>query len=100
ANAGCTVLPSVPAGLSSPSQTSSCIDLRWNASTPGANCTVQYRVFLDGDQNLQTAATTASVCGLAPSSSHTFRVAAINEFGSSAQRTAINGNNTDRARGG
>ena len=100
ASAGCTVLPSVPGGLSSPSQTSSCIDLRWNASTPGANCTVQYRVFLDGSQNLQTAATTASVCGLAPSSSHTFRVAAINEFGSSAQSAAITASTTAGGGGG
>ena len=100
ANAGCTVLPSVPTGLASPSQSSTCIDLRWNPSTPGANCTVQYRVFLDGAQNQQTAATTASVCGLAPSTTHTFRVSALNEFGSSAQSAAITASTTAGNGGG
>jgi chitinase len=98
--AGCSVLPSVPTGLSSPSQTSSCIDLRWNASTPGANCTVQYRVFSDGAQALQTAATTASVCGFAPSTTHSFRVAAINQFGTSAQSAAISATTTGGGGGG
>src|SRR5262245_19644511 len=43
--AACTTLPSVPTGLTSPARTDTSVTLAWNASAPGPNCTVQYRVF-------------------------------------------------------
>ncbi len=87
--ANCSTLPSVPTGLNSPSQTTTTINLAWNASTPGANCTVQYRVYQASSQIATTATTNHAVLGLTPNTSYTFRVAAFNEFGSSAQSSPI-----------
>jgi chitinase len=85
----CTTLPSVPGNLRSTGKTSNSVSLAWNASTPGANCTVQYRVFRGGSQIDTTAATSYTAGGLAPNTTYSFAVAAINEFGSSAQSAAI-----------
>ena len=86
---GCSTLPSVPGGLTSPSQTTTSVNLAWNASTPGPNCTVQYRVFQNGTQVVQVAGTSATVGGLQPATTYSFTVGAINEFGSSAQSAAL-----------
>jgi hypothetical protein len=85
----CSTLPSVPTGLSSPGKTSSSVDLAWNASTPGANCTVQYRVFQGGTQVTQVSGTSATVSGLSASTTYSFTVGAINQFGSSAQSSPL-----------
>jgi hypothetical protein len=85
----CNTLPGVPSGLSSPSKTSSSVNLSWNASTPGANCTVSYRVFQNGAQATQVSTTSATISGLAASTSYSFTVAAVNQFGSSAQSGAL-----------
>jgi chitodextrinase len=85
----CSTLPGVPSGLSSPSKSSSSVSLSWNASTPGANCTVSYRVFQNGAQATQVSTTSATISGLAASTSYSFSVAAVNQFGSSAQSGAI-----------
>ncbi|HEX6739208.1 MAG TPA: carbohydrate-binding protein, partial [Vicinamibacteria bacterium] len=85
----CTTLPSVPTGLGSPSKTSSTVSLAWSASTPGANCTVSYRVFQNGAQVTQVSTTSATVSGLAANTTYSFSVAAVNQFGSSAQSGAL-----------
>ena len=85
----CGSLPSVPTGLNSPSQTASSVTLAWNASSPGANCTAQYRVFRDGTQAAQVPTTGATIGGLAASTTYSFAVGAVNEFGSSAQSGTI-----------
>ena len=46
----CTTLPSVPGNLVSTGKSSSSVSLSWNASNPGANCTVTYDVFQNGAQ--------------------------------------------------
>jgi chitinase len=89
AQASCNALPSVPTGLSSPSHTSTSVSLAWNASSPGTNCTVQYRVFRGGAQVIQVPATSYTVQGLSPSTTYSFTVSAINEFGSSAQSAPL-----------
>jgi chitinase len=89
AQAACNTLPSVPGGLTSPSHTGTSVSLSWNASSPGANCTVQYRVFRGGAQVIQVAGTSYTVQGLSPSTTYSFTVSAINEFGSSAQSAPI-----------
>src|SRR5262245_50997315 len=61
--ANCSTLPSVPGGLNSPAKTDTTVSLAWNASTPGANCTVQYRVFRNGAQITQVAATSTTAQG-------------------------------------
>jgi chitinase len=86
--AQCTAAPTVPTGLTSPSQTSSSVSLAWNAST-AANCTITYRVFLAGTQNTTSTTTTATVGGLAASTSFTFTVAAVTSAGTSAQSAPI-----------
>src|SRR5262245_453846 len=63
----CSTLPSVPTGLTSPSKSSSSVSLSWNASTPGANCTVQYSVFQNGTQVTTVAGTSVTINGLAAS---------------------------------
>ncbi len=88
-SASCATLPSVPSGLASPSQTASSVTLTWNASTPGANCTVEYRVFRGGSQVAQVATPSATIGGLAANTTYSFTVAAINEFGSSAPSGAL-----------
>lgn len=80
----CVTLPSVPTGLSSPSQSSTTVTLGWGASAPGASCTVQYRVFRDGVQVAQVAGAGHTVDGLQPATTYTFTVTAVNEFGNSA----------------
>jgi chitinase len=89
APAACNTLPSVPTGLSSPSRTNTSVTLAWNASTPGANCTVQYRVFRGGVQVAQVTGTGHTVGGLSPNTTYSFTVSALNEFGSSAQGAAL-----------
>ena len=85
----CTTLPGVPTGLSSPAQTDGSVTLAWNASPPGANCTVQYRVFLNGSQATQVSTTGATIGGLAAGTAYSFSVGAINEHGSSAPSAPI-----------
>jgi chitodextrinase len=85
----CSTLPSVPGNLTSPSKTSSSVSLSWNASTPGANCSVTYLVFRDGSQATTSTSTNATVGGLGANTTHTFRVAAQNAFGTSGQSNQI-----------
>jgi chitinase len=85
----CSTLPGVPTGLTSPSKTDTSVNLAWNASAPGANCTVQYRVFRNGTQITQVTTTSTTAQGLTPSTTYSFTVAAINQFGSSAQGSPL-----------
>jgi chitinase len=84
----CTAVPTVPTGLSSPSQTNSSVSLRWNAST-APNCTITYRIFVNGSQNQTSTTTSATVGGLAANTSFSFTVAAVTPAGSSAQSASI-----------
>ena len=82
----CNMLPSVPTGLASTSKTSSSVTLSWNASSPGANCTVQqYDIFQDGTLVRSVTTTSATITGLAASTTFAFRVRATNQFGASGQ---------------
>ena len=86
---GCTVIPSVPSGLSSSGVTSSSVNLNWNASTAGANCTIQYNVFRNGVSTYQVSGTSVTASGLAASTTYTFRVSATDQAGTSAQSAQI-----------
>jgi chitodextrinase len=83
----CSALPSVPGNLRSTGQTSSSITMAWNASTNtgGSACSVQYRLFRGTALATQTTGLSFTNGGLAASTSYTFRVAAMNQFGQSAQ---------------
>jgi chitodextrinase len=89
AQAPCQTLPSVPGGLASSGVTASSVTLSWTASTPGANCTVQYNVFQNGTQVMTVSGTSVTIGGLAASTTFSFRVSAVNQFGSSAQSAAL-----------
>jgi hypothetical protein len=86
----CSTLPSVPTGVAASSVSSISVALSWNASTPGANCTITgYRVYQDGVQAAAPTETAASISGLAPGTTYSFAVAAVNAFGASAQSAAL-----------
>jgi chitodextrinase len=85
---GCTVVPSVPAGLTSPSHTATSVNLSWSASTAGTGCTIQYRIFQNGSQ-VQTVSGTTATISVFSCSTFQFRVAAMDQAGSSAQGNTI-----------
>ncbi len=85
----CASLPSVPTGLSSPSQTATSASLSWAASVPGNNCTVQYHVYRDGVDIASVAGTSFTVNTLAADTAYSFSVSASNQFGNSAQGTPV-----------
>lgn len=87
--AQCTAAPAVPGGLASPAQTSNSISLSWNAVSPPANCTVQYRVYRGGSLVATVGGTSHTVTGLNPDTAYSFTVAAVTAAGSSNQSAAI-----------
>ncbi|WP_412029153.1 glycosyl hydrolase [Deinococcus yunweiensis] len=71
-----TTAPSVPAGLTSGSKTSSSVSLSWNGSTD--NCGVsKYEVYVNGALNISPTGTSATVSGLAANTAYTFKVRAV-----------------------
>ncbi len=86
---GCTVIPSVPSGLASSGVTSTSLTLSWSASTAGSGCTIEYRVYVNGTLTYSPTGTSVAVSGLSPSTTYSFRVASIDQAGTSAQSTAL-----------
>src|SRR5882672_682225 len=71
-----TMPPTAPANLVVASKTSTTVSLTWTASTDNVGVT-GYRIF-DGATQVGTSATTSfTVTGLAPSSTHTYTVRAV-----------------------
>lgn len=89
ASGNCAAAPATPAGLSSPSKSSSSVSLTWSAVTAAPNCTVQYRVLQGASTATQTASTAATVNGLAADTSYSFSIVAFNQAGSSAPSAPI-----------
>ncbi len=87
----CTTVPSVPTGLQASGTTSNSTNLSWTASTVAVNCTLTgYTVFKNGVAAGTTSSPNLTISGLSPLTTYTFRVAATDAAGSSAQSTAIN----------
>jgi len=87
----CTTVPSVPTGLQASGTTSNSTNLSWNASTVAVNCALTgYTVFQNGVAIGTTSSPNMTVTGLSPVTTYSFRVAANDAAGSSAQSTAIN----------
>ena len=87
----CTTVPSVPTGLQASGTTSNSTNLTWNASTVATNCSLTgYTIFKNGVAAGATSSTNITISGLSPLTTYTFRVAANDAAGSSAQSTAIN----------
>jgi len=87
----CTTVPSVPTGLQASGTTSNSTNLSWTASTVAVNCTLTgYTVFKNGVAAGTTSSPNITITGLSPLTTYTFRVAANNAAGSSAQSASIN----------
>ncbi len=87
----CTTVPSVPTGLQASGTTSNSTNLSWTASTVAVNCTLTgYTVFKNGVAAGTTNSPNITITGLSPLTTYSFRVAANDAAGSSAQGTAIN----------
>src|SRR3569832_2463324 len=87
----CTTVPSVPTGLQASGTTSNSTNLSWTASTVAVNCSLTgYTVFKNGVAAGTTSSPNMTVSGLSPLTTYSFRVAATDAAGSSAQSAAIN----------
>ena len=87
----CTTVPSVPTGLQASGTTSNSTNLSWTASTVAVNCVLTgYTVFRNGVAVGTTSSPNMTVTGLSPLTTYSFRVAANDAAGSSAQSAAIN----------
>jgi chitodextrinase len=87
--AACRAVPSVPIGLSSPSQTSNSISLSWSAASAGTGCVVSYRILQNGVQVATASGTSATIGGLSPDTMLSFSVIATDGAGSSAASTPL-----------
>src|SRR5678815_1650110 len=66
-------------------------DRTWTASTVAVNCVLTgYTIFRNGVAVATTSSNNATVTGLSPLTTYSFRVAANDAAGSSAQSAAIN----------
>lgn len=85
----CSGPPATPTGLSSPSQTSTSVNLSWNAVSTPSGCPVSYNVFNGGSLAATVSTTSAVIQGLSPNTQFSFTVAATNAAGTSALSPAI-----------
>ncbi|HEX5888222.1 MAG TPA: carbohydrate-binding protein [Pyrinomonadaceae bacterium] len=87
----CTTVPSVPTGLQASGTTSNSTNLSWNASTVAVNCVLTgYTIFRNGVAVATSSSPNVTITGLSPLTTYSFRVAATDAAGSSAQSAAIN----------
>jgi len=86
-----TTAPTVPTGLSATGVSSTQINVGWTASTDNVGVT-GYRVFRNGTQVGTPAATTYQDTGLAPGTTYTYTVSALDAAGNeSAQSVSASG---------
>jgi len=90
------VIPAVPAGLAAGATTSSTVDLSWN---PVSNAT-GYNVYRDGSKVASVSGASATVTGLAASTSYSFQVSATNSAGESTKSAAVTARTTASGGGG
>ncbi|WP_210577077.1 chitinase [Streptomyces sp. GESEQ-4] len=83
-------IPGAPAGLSVSGTTSSSVSLAWN-TVAGAT---GYHVYRDGTKVTAVTGTSATVTGLAASTSYSFQVTAVNAAGESVKSAAVTGRTT------
>ncbi|MFF4251464.1 chitinase [Streptomyces sp. NPDC001663] len=89
-------VPGTPGGLAVSGTTSSSVSLAWN-SVSGAT---GYNVYRDGTKVTAVTGTSATVTGLAASTSYSFQVTATNSAGESAKSAAVTGTTTASSGGG
>ncbi|MGQ4362334.1 chitinase [Streptomyces sp. SAS_272] len=83
-------VPSAPAGLTVSGTTSSSASLAWNAVSGATG----YNVYRAGTKATAVTGTSATVTGLAASTSYGFQVTAVNAAGESAKSATVTGTTT------
>ncbi|MET9436835.1 glycoside hydrolase family 18 protein [Streptomyces sp. NPDC006551] len=83
-------IPAAPAGLTAGTPTSSTVPLTW-AAVPGAT---SYHVYRGASRILTVSGTSAAASGLAPASSYSFQVSAVNSAGESPKSAAVTATTT------
>lgn len=89
-------IPATPTGLTPSGTSSSTISLSWSA-VPAAT---SYTVYRDGAAPLSVTAASATVTGLAASTSYAFQVSAVNSAGESAKSAPVSATTTSGGGGG
>ena len=89
-------VPAAPAGLTVSGTTSSSASLAWNTVSGATG----YNVYRDGTKVTAVTGTSATVTGLAASTSYSFQVTATNSAGESAKSSAVTGTTTASGGGG
>jgi chitinase len=97
-----TTAPSVPAGLSAPSVTSSSVNLAWNASTDnaGGSGVAGYDVYRNGALVGSSSSTGYTDSGLSAATAYTYRVRARDNAGNASAQSAQIGATTSPGGGG
>jgi chitinase len=80
-------VPAAPSGLNVSGTTSSSVSLAWNAVSGATG----YTVYRDGTKVTAVSGTSATVTGLAASTSYSFQVTATNAAGESPRSAAVTG---------
>jgi chitinase len=83
-------VPSAPTGLAVSGVTSSSVSLAWNAVSGATG----YHVYRSGTKVQAVSGTSATVTGLAASTSYTFQVTAVNAAGESPRSATVTGTTT------
>ncbi|MFJ7044833.1 chitinase [Streptomyces sp. NPDC101112] len=83
-------VPSAPTGLTVSGTTSSSVSLAWNAVSGATG----YTVYRGGTKVQAVSGTSATVTGLAASTSYTFQVTAVNAAGESPRSATVTGTTT------
>ncbi|WP_367321077.1 chitinase [Streptomyces sp. HUAS ZL42] len=89
-------VPAVPGGLKVSGTTSSSVSLAWNAVSGATG----YNVYRNGTKVTAVTGTSATVTGLAASTSYSFQVTATNAAGESAKSAAVTGTTSSGGGGG
>ncbi|MFE2418562.1 chitinase [Streptomyces hokutonensis] len=89
-------VPATPTGVSVSSTTSSSVSLAWSAVSGATG----YNVYRNGTKITAVTGTSATVTGLAASTSYSFQVTATNSAGESGKSTAVTGTTTATGGGG
>ena len=89
-------VPATPTGVTVPSTTSSSVSLAWSAVSGATG----YNVYRSGTKITAVTGTSATVTGLAASTSYSFQVTATNSAGESGKSTAVTGTTTATGGGG
>ena len=89
-------VPATPTGVTVPSTTSSSVSLAWSAVSGATG----YNVYRSGTKITAVTGTSATVTGLAASTSYSFQITATNSAGESGKSTAVTGTTTATGGGG